>query len=153
MEANAAVTLSVVPVADSDLAHVRRAFVEFNERYDALRDGGLAQYHAEFYAPDAVIEHVDNFPAPGRYEGFDGYSEWFGQSYGNYRDVTWRIEGVEAAGERVLALVRVSGKPADDDVTLEIALGITYEMRDGKIGHVRVYLGHDRAREAASSGG
>jgi ketosteroid isomerase-like protein len=142
-----------VPVSDSDLAHVRRAFVEFNERYDSLRDGGLESYHAEFYAPDAVIEHVDSFPAPGRYEGFAGYEEWFGQSYGDYRDVTWRVEGVEAVGDCVLALVRVSGKPADDDTVLEIALGITYEMRGGRIGHVRVYLGHERARDAASSGG
>jgi ketosteroid isomerase-like protein len=142
-----------VPVSDSDLAHVRRAFVEFNERYDVLRDQGLADYHAEFYVPDSVIEHVDNFPAPGRYEGYEGYEEWFGQSYGDYRDVTWRIEAVEAAGDRVLALVRVSGRPADDDTKLEIALGITYEMRDGRIAHARVYLGHERARDAASSGG
>ena len=51
------------------LDHVRRAFLEFNARYDELRDGGLASYHAEFYTPDAVIEHVDNFPSPGKYEG------------------------------------------------------------------------------------
>jgi ketosteroid isomerase-like protein len=142
-----------VPASDSDLAHVRRAFVEFNERYDDLRDGGLAAYHAQFYAPDAVIEHVDNFPAPGRYVGYPGYEEWFGQSYGTYRDVTWRIVGVEAVGDRVLALVRVSGKPADDDIELEVSLGITYELRDGRIAYVRVYVGHDRARDAASSGG
>jgi ketosteroid isomerase-like protein len=152
MEADAGVTLGGVPVSESDLAHVRRAFVEFNERYDSLRDGGLAAYHAEFYAPDAVIDHVDSFPAPGRYDGFAGYQEWFGQSYGKYRDVEWRIDGVEAAGDRVLALVRVSGKPADDDVILEVALGITYELRDGRIAYVRVYVGHDRARDAASSG-
>jgi hypothetical protein len=142
-----------VPVSDSDLAHVRRAFVEFNERYDALRDGGVDSYHAEFYAPGWVIEHVDNFPSPGRYEGIDGYREWFGNSYGEYRDVTWQILGIEPVADRVLALVRVSGTAPDDDVRLEIALGITYEMRDGKIGHVRVYLGHERARDAASSGG
>jgi ketosteroid isomerase-like protein len=142
-----------VPVSDSDLAHVRRAFVEFNERYDDLRDGGLAAYHAQFYAPDAVIEHADNVPEPGRYVGYPGYEEWFGQSYGTYRDVTWRIVGVEAVGDRVLALVRVSGKPADDDIELEVSLGITYELRDGRIAYVRVYLGHDRARDAASSGG
>jgi len=59
-----------VPASDRDLAHVRRAFAEFNKRYDSLRDdGALERYHAEFYAPDSVIEHVDNFPAPGRYEG------------------------------------------------------------------------------------
>lgn len=96
---------------------------------------------------------MDSFPAPGRYEGFAGYQEWFGQSYGTYRDVTWRIVGIEPAGERVLALVRVSGKPAEEDVELEVALGITYELRDGRIAYVRVYLGHERAHDAASSGG
>jgi hypothetical protein len=108
-----------VPVSDSDLAHVRRAFVEFNERY----------------------------------VGFEGCEEWLTQSYGTYRDVTWRIVDVEDVGDRVLALVRVSGKPADDDIELEVSLGITYELCDGRIAYVRVYLGHDRARDAASSGG
>ena len=96
---------------------------------------------------------MDNFPSPGSYAGLAGYEEWFGQSYGDYRDVTWQIVGIEPVADRVLALVRVSGKPPDDDVRLEIALGITYELRDGKIAHVRVYLGHERARAAASSGG
>jgi hypothetical protein len=31
--------------------------------------------------------------------------------------------------------------------------GITYEMRDGRIGYVRVYVGHERPLDAASSGG
>jgi hypothetical protein len=38
-------------------------------------------------------------------------------------------------------------------VEREVALGITYEMRDGRIGHVRVYVGHERALDAARSGG
>ncbi len=142
-----------MPVTATDVDHIRRAFAEFNERYDSLRDGGVDDYHSEFYAPDAVIEHVDGFPAPGSYEGLDGYREWFGQSYGSYRDVTWQVSGVHVVADRVVALVRVSGKPPDDDVELELDLGITYEMRDGKIGHVRVYVGHERALGAASSGG
>lgn len=142
-----------MPVSDADVDHIRRAFVEFNQRYDTLRGDGLERYHAEFYAPDAVIEHVDGFPLPGRFEGLDGYREWFAESYGSYREVSWRIEEVQAAGERVVALVRVSGKPADSPVELEVALGITYEMRDGRIEYVRVYVGHERALDAASSDG
>ena len=141
-----------MPVSDADLAHVRRAFVVFNERYDTLREGdALQRYHAEFFTPDSVIDHVDNFPSVGRYEGFAGYREGFGDSYGSYRDVTWRIDSVEPAGDWVLALLRVSGKPADDDVELEVALGIAYELSDGKIRHARVYVGHDRARAASLS--
>jgi ketosteroid isomerase-like protein len=142
-----------VAVSDSDLEHIRRAFLNFNDRYDMMRGGGFASWYEEFYVADGVIEHVDNFPTPGRYVGLAGYTEYFEQSYGSYRDVAWRIDGIEAVGDRVLALVRVSGKPQDEDVKLEIDLGITYEMRDGKIGHARVYVGHARARDAARSGG
>ena len=142
-----------MPVTNADLEHIRRAFEDFNGRYEDLRTGGLDTYHAEFYAPDAVIEHVDNVPSAGSYEGFAGYQDWFDQSYGDYTDVSWTIEGIEAVEDRVLALVRVSGRLPDDDVKLEVALGITYEMRDGRIGHVRVYVGHDRARDAARTGG
>jgi hypothetical protein len=86
-----------VPVSETDVNHIRRAFVEFNQRYDTLRDDALEPNHAE--------------------------------------------------------LVRVSGRPADDPVVLEVALGITYEMRDGRIGYVRVHVGHERALDSASSGG
>ena len=139
-------------VTDADVQHVRRAFVEFNQRYEELRDGGLAAYHSEFYTPDSVIEHVDGFPVPGRFEGYLGYDEWFGYSYGDYRDVTWQITDVRPVGERVVALVRVSGR-GTDDITLEVELGITYELRDGRIAYVRVYLGHERALEAAQASG
>jgi ketosteroid isomerase-like protein len=142
-----------VPVSDSDLAHVRRAFAEFNERYESIREDGIDDFFREFYAPDAVIENVDNFPAPGTYSGLDGYREWFRESYRDYRDVTWRDVQLERAGECVLVVGRIWGTNPEDGVELEIALGITYEMRDGRIGHVRVYLGHERARDAASSGG
>jgi hypothetical protein len=42
---------------------------------------------------------------------------------------------------------------ADGGVPLEVALGITCEMRAGSIAHVRVYVAHERARDAASNGG
>jgi len=141
-----------VPVTASDLAHIRRAFAEFTERYDKLReDGALERYYAEFYVPDSVVENVDGFPTPGRYEGFAGYQEGFSDAYGSYRDVRWRVEAIEPAGELVLALMRAFGKPPDDDVALELALGMTYEMRDGKIAYARVYVGHERARAATLS--
>ena len=54
------------------------------------------------------------------------------------------------AGEPPQALADRNSKAFRDEWA---ALGITYEMRAGRIGHVRVYLGHERARAAASSGG
>jgi ketosteroid isomerase-like protein len=141
-----------VPVSDADVAHVRRAYTEWNERFDELAAGGLEDWHADFYTPDSVIENVDGFPTFDRYEGLEGYREYFAQSYGDYEDVHWRVTSIEAAGDRVLALGRISGTGKQDKVELTIDLGITYEMRDGKIAHVRVYLGHERAADAARNG-
>jgi ketosteroid isomerase-like protein len=142
-----------VPVTDGDVEHVRRAFMEFNRRYDELGRGGVDDYHAEFYVPDGVIEHVDGFPVPGRYEGVEGYREWFGESYTPYEDVRWEILSIAPEADRVVALVRIAGRPVGNPVELEVSLGITYEMRDGRIAHSRVYLGHERAVEMAHSGG
>jgi ketosteroid isomerase-like protein len=142
-----------VPVSDSDVAHVVRAYQQTNQRFEGLHTGGLEAYFAEFFEPDAVIEHVDDFPLPGRFEGPDGYRTWFLEAYGPYEDIVWRIDSVRAEGERVLALVSISGREKGDSVELQVQIGNTYEMRNGKIAHVRVYVGHERAAEAARSGG
>ena len=141
-------------VSAADVEHIRRTFAAFNERFATINEGGgVDRFFTEFYAPEGVVENVDNFPVPGRYAGLDGYREFVSQSYGSYRDVTWRVESIEPIGERVVVLARISGKPPDDDVELEVALGVTYEMSDGKIAYSRVYVGHDRARDAARNGG
>jgi hypothetical protein len=139
-----------VPVTDDDVAHVRAAYEDFRARHERFTQDDLTAYFHRFYADDAVIENVESFPLPARYEGLDGYLRWFDESYSPYEDIAWDIIAVEAIGERVVARTRVSGRPRGEEVRLEVRLGITYEMRGGRIGHVRVYLSHDRALEAAS---
>jgi ketosteroid isomerase-like protein len=141
-----------VTVTESDVAHVARAFQESERRFEHP-ETAVGDYFDEFYAPGAVIEHVDGFPVPGRFEGIDGYREWFSDSYGPYEDVVFRVDSIRAEGERVLALMTISGRPRGEELELTVQLGNTYEMRDGRIRHVRVYVGHDRAVSAARSGG
>jgi ketosteroid isomerase-like protein len=142
-----------VPASETDVAHVVRAFQESNRRFTGSGSGGLESYFEEFYEPDAVIEHVDQFPMPGRFEGFDGYRQWFADSYGPYEDIVWRIESVRAEGERVLVLLTITGRPRGEELELTVQLGNTYALRNGRIAHVRVYVGHERAVEAARDGG
>jgi ketosteroid isomerase-like protein len=142
-----------MPVSENDVAHVVRAFRETNRRFEGFDTGGLEDYFDEFYDPDAVIDHVDGFPMPGRFEGLAGYRQWFGDSYGPYEDIVWRIDTVHAEGDRVLALLTITGRPRGEELELTVQVGNTYEMRDGRIAHVRVYVGHERAVEAARSGG
>lgn len=142
-----------MPVSDAEVAHVVRAFQETNRRFEGYKTGGLEAYFDEFYEPDAVIEHVDQFPMPGRFEGIEGYRQWFGDSYGPYEDIVWKIESVRAEGERVLALLTITGRPRGERIELAVQIGNTYEMRNGRIAHMRVYVGHERAVEAAREGG
>jgi hypothetical protein len=38
-------------------------------------------------------------------------------------------------------------------VELQVEMGNTYELANGRIKHLRVYLGHERTLEAARAGG
>ena len=59
---------------------------------------------------------------------------------------------VEPVADRVVALARVSGRPKGEETRLEIQIGVTYELRGGRIWRVRLYLGHERALQAAAEG-
>ena len=133
---------------ENDVAFVRRAFEEFD-----VRECSLDEYFARYYLPDGVIEFVDGFPVRGRYQGIDGYRQWFEDSYAPYDDVRRRLDSIQAVGNLVVALVTISGRPADDDLELEVQVGNTYELENGSIKHLRVYVGHERALEAARNGG
>jgi ketosteroid isomerase-like protein len=133
-----------VTVEDADVALVRKAFEAFE-----VREGSLDDYHRRYWVPDGVIEFVDGFPISGRYQGLEGYKQWFEDSYAPYDDVQRRLVSITKEGDRVVALLTITGRPAGEDLDLELQLGNTYELEDGRIKHLRVYVGHRRAVEAA----
>jgi ketosteroid isomerase-like protein len=135
-------------MSDPAVDFVTKAFEQFD-----VREGSLEDYFSRFYAPDGVIEFVDGFPVPGRYVGIEGYKQWFADSYAPYEDVERRLVSLSREGDRVVALLIITGRPKGEDVDLEIQLGNTYELEDGRIKHLRIYVGHQRAVEAARSGG
>ena len=129
---------------ENDVAFVRRAFEEFDVQ------GSLEAYFERFWLPDGVIEFVDGFPVRGRYQGIEGYRQWFEDSYAPYEDVQRRLDSIQAVGDVVVALLTITGSPAGEpEVDLEVQVGNTYELEDGRISYLRVYVGHQRALEAA----
>jgi ketosteroid isomerase-like protein len=129
---------------DDTVALVRRAFEDFD-----VGSSDLDDYFRRYYVPNGVVEFVDGFPLTGRYEGIDGYRRWFEESYGPYTDVVRRLDAITAEGDVVVALLTLTGRSREDDVELEVRLGNTYELEDGRIRHLRIYVGHERALEAA----
>jgi ketosteroid isomerase-like protein len=132
---------------DDDIDLVRRAFLEFE-----VGRTDLAEYYNRFWHPDAEIESVDGFPVPGSYRGFDGYQRWFADSYGPYEDVERRLDSITREGDRIVALLTITGRPRGDDLELEVKTGSTYEVEDGRIKRLCVYVGHERAILAAHTG-
>jgi ketosteroid isomerase-like protein len=133
-----------MPVTDADVALIRRAFDEFHvtrEEIDA--------YFPRYFAPDAVVEFADGFPIEGRYTGIEGYKRFFEDSYGPYEDVQRRLDSITVEGDLVVSLLTITGHERDNNVELSLQMGNTYEMHDGRIRHLRIYLGHERALEAA----
>jgi ketosteroid isomerase-like protein len=133
---------------DPDVEFVLEAFRAFE-----VQEGSLEDYYERFWKPDGTIEFVDGFPINGSYTGVDGYRQWFADSYGPYEDVERRLVSITREGERVVVLLTISGRPKGEDLDLEIQLGNTYELEDGRIKHLRVYVGHQRAVDAARNGG
>ena len=133
---------------DPDVAFVLEAFRAFD-----VQEGTLDEYFARFWQPDGVIEFVDGFPISGSYSGVEGYRQWFADSYGPYEDVQRELNSISKEGACVVVLLTIRGRPKGEDVDLELQVGNTYELEDGRIKHLRVYVGHQRALEAARDRG
>ncbi len=137
-----------MPASDADVTLVREAFGAFS-----VTPEGIEAYFGRYFTPDGVVEFCDGFPLTGRYEGVEGYRRFFEDSYAPYEDVQRRLDTVTVEGGTVVALLTITGHERGDDVELEIQMGNTYEIEDGRIRHLRVYVGHERALEAAREGG
>jgi hypothetical protein len=136
-----------MPEEDPDIAFVLEAFQAFE-----VQEGTLEEYHARFWVPDGVVEFVDGFPITGSYQGLEGYKRWFADSYAPYDGVQRRLDSISKEGDRVVALLTVTGRPKDEHVQLEVQLGNTYELERGRIKRLNIYVGHDRAVAAARNG-
>jgi hypothetical protein len=135
-------------MTDEDVAHVREAVLAFD-----VQEGSLEDYYGRYWAPDGRIDFVDGFPISGTYHGLEGFKQWFADSYAPYENVVRRLDSLEPIGERVVSLLTVTGRPKGEDIDLEVQVGNTYEVKSGRITHLRVYVGHERARQAAREGG
>jgi ketosteroid isomerase-like protein len=141
-----------MPVTDEDVQHVRRAFESFNATSDERQDeAGIRAHHARWYDPDVVIVNADDWPIAATYEGTEGYVRWYQENYGAYEDVRYDVNFLDAVGERVVALVTISGRPRGEETKLELQIGLVYTMRAGRIARVELYLGHDRPMRAAQA--
>jgi ketosteroid isomerase-like protein len=139
-------------VSDEDVEHVRRAFESFNATTNDREDeAGIRAHFERWYDPDVEIVNADDWPVPGSYRGTDGYVRWYRENYGAYEDVRYHVDFLGGVGDRVVALVTISGRPRGEETVLEVQLGLVYGMRGGRIASVSLHLGHAGAMSSATS--
>jgi ketosteroid isomerase-like protein len=136
-------------VSDEDVEHVRRAFESFNATGERRDEADIRAHHARWYDPDVEIVNADDWPVAASYRGTEGYVTWYRENYGPYEDVRYDVDFLGAVGDRVVALVTISGRPRDEETEPQVQLGLVYAMRAGRIARVELYLGHERAMRVA----
>jgi ketosteroid isomerase-like protein len=142
-----------VPATERDVELIRSMYDTFIDRFERIAAGDVDEFYAAHYAPDAVMESPDAFPAPTHFEGLEGYRTLVQESYGAYEDVEWQLEDVQAVADSVVVRALIRGRAKGDPVLIEVRVAFAYEMRDGLICRSRLYLSHERALAGARGDG
>ena len=135
----------------ADTERVVASYREFNNRFQQVKTGDLTGLE-DYCVPDLVMVSVDGWPVSGRYVGLDGYRRWVREVYGGTAEN--RFDEIEASvvGDFVVVTMLSRGRADDDPTEMEAPIGVVHELRDGLIARAWVYLGHERALEAAAQG-
>ena len=108
----------------------------------------------ELYAPDLerlgndfVVEFISATPGVTRptYRGFEGFAEGWRDWLEPWESYWMTTEEYIEAGDKVVALIRVTARTARDGVAVEHAPAAVYTIEDGKLVRVRLYLDRDTA--------
>jgi ketosteroid isomerase-like protein len=136
---------AVASLGDERISVVLRGYEAFN-RDDV--DGALDQLHAE------ITWHTYLVPGPGggTYHGHDGVRELWRDARNVFGEFRNEPERVIAAGDRVLAFVRVCGRGKGSGVEVEAKIVHVYTFRDGKVASVESYEDRDEAMRTVGLG-
>jgi hypothetical protein len=128
-------------MAHENEAVVRAGIAAFNERDP---DGYIALCTDD-------VELISVFAAmEGAHRGAEGIRRFFAELDEVSRDYRLELEALEAVSEdRVLALLKGVGSGRFSGASSSFETANVYDLENGKIKRVRVYLDRDEAREAA----
>jgi ketosteroid isomerase-like protein len=125
------------------LEHVRNSLQALNEG-DVDRYVSHCTRDVRLESPVAAVE--------GAYEGRRGIRRLFGDVRDAIPDFRLEIERLDSAGpDRVVALLHGSASGRVSGAPLDFALANLYELAEGKISRVRVFVDRDEAKAAANA--
>jgi uncharacterized protein len=142
-EALEAVGLSETVMPQDNLELVRKAQEAFNRR-DLGTLAKLTHDELEFVS---VLTAVD--AGGGSHHGKEAWESYFARMDDSWED--WHIEdfrAFDAGDNRVASVFRLVGTGKSSGARVDRAIGLAYQLRDGKLWRMRSYLDPNEALEA-----
>ena len=133
-------------VADDAAALISETFDLFN---DAHVRGEVNRTDLErIWDPEA--HHETRFTAlEGRaYEGYDGLEEFIGEAREQFDRFQVKLERLVGEGDRRVAIYTADALTRDTQIPIKQRLGMTMELRDGRLYQTKVYADPSEALEA-----
>ena len=127
---------------------VRRAWETFTRGMDQ-NDPGVV-FDEGLFAPTATLTPVRELPGSRTYVGREGFLQMLQEWAGDFTD--WHASSekiIDAGDDRVLVVVRQSGRGKASGVLVENEFSAVYTVRDGRVVDQKHYLDPAEALEAA----
>ena len=111
--------------------------------FEAVWDTGLV-------AADSELLPAPEIEGPVVYRGRDGFVDFMGRWTEDFEEFRVRLERViEAPGDRVVALAHQSAVGKGSGVPVDLHYGAIFELEDGVLVRLRLFLDPVQALEAA----
>ncbi len=122
---------------------VTRAYEHFRETGD---------FDSAFAHPDFVwdMSKFTGWPEKQLYPGLDGAREFMAEWTAAWDDWQWSLESLHDAGDKVVGILRQSGRSKTTGVRVEMRFAQVFTLRDGK--QLRTEMYADPAEALAAVG-
>jgi ketosteroid isomerase-like protein len=127
---------------DSNVERVRMIF-------DRFAEGGI-EGAMEFLDEDVLIEIPPDLSAePDEYRGHDGVRRYFAGFDGMIEELRYEPIELIAAGDDVIAHVRLSGRGVSSGVDVDLETFVLHRLEGGRVVRMRPYPSLEDAKRAA----
>ena len=116
--------------------------------HEALNNGDIEGLMAEC-DPDFRLDMSDRVLNPDVYQGYEGIQRFLADVHEAWETFTWEAEELVESGDRVLSLIRSTGRGRGSGLELDRHAAMLWTVRGERAVSVRFFRDRAAAREAA----
>ena len=130
--------------------HGKSPAVELVQRALAALNAGDIEALVAVCDPEFELDMSDRVFNPATYRGHDGIRQFHAEVLEVWEHYVWEPEQLVDHGDRVLALVRTSGKGRGSGLEVDRQTAMIWTVRGDKAVSLRFYRDRERAHDAAA---